>query len=230
MSSLQNDRCLVVFTRFPREGQSKTRLALEVGHKNATELNKSFIYDILLHFCQRDFDLVIAGAESDQEAEFSELAEDYGSFDSFFLPDGDTMDEQIFSSYCWAFTRYKKAILTASDIPQLSTQHINELFVDLEDNDVVFHMNHDGGTCPQGMKSPFDLFTSMAHRSIAHCGEWKQLLRKMNLKHKMEPEILIDIDTLNDLIIFYHWQQLLPLGSGMFCPVTVKAIKNTLGV
>lgn len=78
-----------------------------------------------------------------------------------------------------ALSKYKKAILTASDIPQLTRRHIKQMFADLEE------------------------FAS---------------------------EILIDIDTVDDLRIFYHWQNLLGNDSDMFCPITMDTIKKTLSL
>lgn len=230
MSSLTNERCLVVFTRFPRSGQSKTRLSQELGDENALRLHQAFLIDIFLRFKNRNFDLVVAGATSDTEDEFHGLARDYGSFDLFLSPQGDTTDEQITSSYRIALSRYRKAILTSSDISQLALRHVRQMLTDLDEFDVVFHMNHDGGTCPQGMKVAHDLFTQTMERSLAHCQEWKERLELLGLRYKLEPEILIDIDTLDDLVIFYHWQNLLGDDSDMFCPITVSTIKQVLSL
>lgn len=224
------ENCLIVFTRFPRSGVSKTRLAKEVGDEIAIRLHRAFLRDIFSRFANRDFDLVVAGATGDAEEEFRRLAENCGTFDWFFLPQGITTDEQISASYGMALSKYKKAILTASDIPQLTRRHIKQMFADLEEFDIVFHMNHDGGTCPQAMKVAYDLFTRTVERSLNHCREWKNRLEFLGLRYKLASEILIDIDTVDDLRIFYHWQNLLGGDSDMFCPITMDTIKKTLSL
>lgn len=225
---MKKEKAVILFTRFPREGISKTRLSSELGSGNAFKLNCAFLTDIIVRFRKRDFDLLIAGAKGDSEEDFIDLLRNYGAFDWFFLPSGNTTDEQIFSSYQIALLNYKKAILTASDIPQLSGKHIRKMFADLDHFDIVFHINQDGGTCPQGMKRAYDLFTPMTERSISHCSEWKYHLDQLGLKYKIEQEILIDVDTIDDLIIFYHWQNLLGEDSNMFCPITVQTIRDIL--
>lgn len=104
------------------------------------------------------------------------------------------------------------------------------MFVDLDKFDVVFHMNHDGGTCPQGMKIAYDLFTQTTEKFLAHCQEWRERLKSLGVSHKLESEILIDIDTIDDLLIFYHWQNLLGSDSDMFCPITMSTIKKALSL
>ena len=225
-----NERCVIVFTRFPREREGKTRLAQEVGNHIAALLNRAFLLDIFTRFKERDFDLLVAGASGDKEKEFAELINVHGSFDHFFLPDGATTDEQVRFAYQTALTRYKKVVLTASDIPQLTHRHIQQMFADLDEVDIVFHMNHDGGTCPQGMKVAYDLFTGSSERSIGHCREWKERIESLRLSHRLEPEILIDIDTLEDLVIFYHWQNLLGKESEMYCPITIQTVKEVLSL
>lgn len=207
---------------------SKTRLSKEVGDKNALRFHRAFLQDIFLRFKNRDFDLVVAAAKGDSEKEFHKLSDGFGTFDRFFLPQGATTDEQIFSSYNIALSKYGKAILTASDIPQFSHRHAKKMFADLDRFNVVFHMNHDGGTCPQGMTSAYDLFTHSVERSLTHCQEWKDRMESLNLTYKIEPEILIDIDTLDDLMLFYHWQNLLRNTSDMFCPITMGIVKKFL--
>ncbi len=227
---MKKEKCLIVFTRFPRIGKSKTRLSKSIGDQNTVYLHRAFLQDIFLRIKKRDFDLIIAAAAGDTEEEFHELVHQLGSFDQFLLPRGTTTDEQIISSYRTTLSKYKKAILTASDIPQFSHRHIRKMFADLNEFDVVFHMNHDGGTCPQGMKVAYDLFTHTIEKSLAHCQEWKGKLESLRLRYKLEPEILIDIDTIDDLLIFYHWQNLLGSNSDMFCPITMSIIKKVLSL
>jgi len=224
------ETCLIVFTRFPRSGMSKTRLAQELGDKIAIQLHQAFLKDIFSRFANRDFDLVVAGATGDTEEEFHKLAENCGTFDWFFLPSGTTMCDQIISSYRIALSRYKKAILTASDIPQFTHRHVRQMFTNLEEFDVIFHMNHDGGTCPQAMKVAHDLFTHTTEISLNHCREWKDRLELLGLRYKLVSEILIDIDTFDDLRIFYHWQNLLGSDSNMFCPITMGTIRKALSL
>lgn len=80
------ENCLIVFTRFPRSGVSKTRLAKELGNEIAIRLHRAFLRDIFSRFANRDFDLVVAGATGDAEEEFRRLAENCGTFDWFFYP------------------------------------------------------------------------------------------------------------------------------------------------
>ena len=227
---MKKERTVILFTRFPRERRSKTRLSQEIGGSNAVKLHCAFLADIFLRFQERDFDLLVAGATGDTEEDFTDLLKDHGTFDWFFLPSGTTTDEQIFSSYQIALLNYEKAVLTASDIPQLSVKHIRKMFADLDHFDIVFHMNHDGGTCPQGMRKAYDLFTPMTARSISHCSEWRYYLEQLHLKYKVEREILIDIDTIDDLVMFHHWQNLLGEDSDMFCPITTELIKKMLAL
>lgn len=74
MGSLTNENCLILFTRFPRRGKTKTRLAQELGDKNTVQLHKAFLRDIFSRFKERDFILVVAGATGDSREEFQRLA------------------------------------------------------------------------------------------------------------------------------------------------------------
>lgn len=88
-------------------------------------------------------------------------------------------------SYQNALNGNKKAILTGSDIPYLSVNMVNKMFEVLDNHDLVFYPNTDGGACPHGMKQVIDLFTGTNSRSKSYLQHWLKQIAKLGISCQM---------------------------------------------
>ncbi len=184
-------RVLLIFTKNPRLGRVKTRLAQTLGNAEALR-----IYRFLL--------------EKTREATLGVVAQRW-LFYSDWVEAGDEWPEKFFRKFVqWgpelgarmqdAFQRAfdtgaKKAIIIGSDCPELSSALLEEAFSRLEDHDMVLGPSTDGGYYLLGMKSPAPaLFRGIAWSTDTVCAATLEKIQAAGKSVFLLPE-LTDVDT-----------------------------------
>jgi hypothetical protein len=99
----------------------------------------------------------------------------------------------------------RKAVIVASDVPDLSARVMEEAISSLDSNDVVIGPCYDGGYYLLGLKELCkELFTGISWGTEQVCRQTLDAAREKNLKVHQLPT-LFDIDTVADL---RQWSQL----------------------
>lgn len=143
------ERLLLIFTRNPKLGKCKTRLAATIGDQAALD-----IYMILLqHTAEITKDL-----NCSKEVYFTEEPETNDLWDKMTytkrLQSGEDLGERMCNAFKSGFQKgYKKIIIIGSDIYDLNSEIIEEAFAELENSDFVIGPAADGGYYLLGMKS-----------------------------------------------------------------------------
>lgn len=194
---------LLIFTRNPKLGKAKTRLAKSVGDKTALE-----IYNFLLNKTK----------EVTQN-----LACDKAVFYSVKIRENDIWDAEIYQKYQQkgedlgvrmrnAFQNsfdagYDKVMIIGSDLYDLTPKHINDAFNKLDNNDVVIGPAEDGGYYLLGMKKlqPY-IFDNKAWGTSSVRKDTLEDLKKVNV-HLLEE--LNDVDVIEDIKNHKAFQQFL---------------------
>jgi len=185
------DSLLIVFAKNPKLGKVKTRLAQSIGNEKALEIYKS-----LLKITEAATSGLI---NTDVHIYSNELmSNEYWLGKKKFLQEGNQLGEKMKNAMETAFSMgYTKVILIGSDLPDMSTELIENAVLQLDLNDVVIGPAKDGGYYLVGMTKP-----------LSYIFENKQWSTSTVLKDTLENLIderiyllreLNDIDTFEDL-------------------------------
>lgn len=187
------DRLLLIFTRNPKLGKCKTRLAATIGDQAALD-----IYMILMRHTAE----ITKNLNCSKEVYYSDEVPDNDLWgkDNYAkqLQEGNDLGERMYNAFKSGFQKgYKKIILIGSDIYDLNSETIEEAFLEMENADFVIGPAADGGYYLVGMKT--------LNNEIFQNKNWgtESVLEDTlnNLTHKKVKllEIKNDIDVYEDL-------------------------------
>ena len=202
---------LIVFTRFPEPGKTKTRLIPALGPEGAARLQRQMTEHIL----------ATAAILSNRPGLTTEVRHDGGNSALMlewlgsqfsYRPQGPgDLGRRMVRAFEEAFRDSNKgAVIIGSDIPGISAQIIEQAFDGLQKNDLVIGPAHDGGYYLIGLKNtaPAEtyarLFENINWGTDAVLSQTLQTARKSGLGFIML-ETLADVDHPADL---HHWQKL----------------------
>ena len=153
---------LIIFGRYPVPGRTKTRLIPFLGAARAADFQRDLTDRTL-----RTDRLVARGRPVDLEACFeagslAKLRRWLGPDVIFSQQSSGDLGERMKTAFLRAFREgAQKVVLHGTDIPDLTTQHIDEAFEALKSKDLVLGPSTDGGYYLIGLKKPADLFDRM---------------------------------------------------------------------
>jgi rSAM/selenodomain-associated transferase 1 len=143
MSVKTEERCLVMFVRFPEQGQVKSRLAKDLGAEAAKNLYRCFVEDLLERFSGEGYSFRLAFHPPEKEREMREML---GDGLSYIPQAGDNLGERMKLAFLRCFSEGSRSVvLIGSDIPDLPALIIDEAFRALNENDAVIGPAADGG-------------------------------------------------------------------------------------
>ena len=186
-------KLILVFTRNPELGKVKTRLAKTIGDQSAL-----LIYQFLLQHTQK----VVRSIEADKAVYYSEKIRENDIWDSTIfqkhLQIGKDLGERMQNAFQTSFNhKYNQIIIVGSDLFDLQSQHIEEAFNKLEDNNVVIGPAKDGGYYLLGMKK---LYTKLfKNKQWGTSSVLKDTLSNLKNEKVFLLEELNDIDTFEDM-------------------------------
>ncbi|MGB5204559.1 TIGR04282 family arsenosugar biosynthesis glycosyltransferase [Eudoraea sp.] len=187
------DRLLLIFTRNPKLGKCKKRLAAVIGDQAALD-----IYMILLqHTAEITKDL-----NCSKEVYYSEEIPENDLWDkdnyAKQLQEGNDLGERMYNGFKSGFQKgYQKIIIIGSDIYDLNSETIEAGFNSLENSDFVIGPAADGGYYLLGMKT--------LNKEIFLNKNWgtetvlEDTLNNLNHKKVKLLQIKNDIDVYEDL-------------------------------
>lgn len=134
-------RAVIIFVRNPELGKVKTRLAKQIGDKQALKVYT----ELLLHThevaCNLDCDKIVYYADSITENDLWENSQ-FGKR----LQEGESLGNRMMLAFFELFQQgYSKVIIIGSDCPELTTFIIEDAFDKLDNTEVVIGPSSDGG-------------------------------------------------------------------------------------
>lgn len=194
------DRLLLIFTRNPKLGKCKTRLAAAIGDQAALD-----IYMILLQHTAK----ITKDLNCSKEVYYSEEIPENDLWDkgnyTKQLQEGNDLGERMYNAFISGFERgYQKIIIIGSDIYDLNSETIEAGFNSLENSDFVIGPAADGGYYLLGMKT--------LNKEIFLNKNWgtetvlEDTLKNLNHKKVKLLQIKNDIDVYEDLKEFDVFQ------------------------
>ena len=133
---------IILFTRVPKEGTTKTRLYNFVQPKQAVEIQKKLLKKNykLLSDLNKELFVFHDGNERDNEFMNSIIPAD-----KFFYQRGENLGDKMYNAIKDVIEDGDKVILLGSDIANLSKNIIDMAFKNLNTVDIVINPSEDGG-------------------------------------------------------------------------------------
>ena len=194
---------LIIFVKTPVPGLVKTRLQPDLTRRESAQVYIAFLKDLDTKFFNRN-NYACWYAVSPELFDEHLLARII-HLDNYFLQEGQDLGERMNHAFQTLFCKgYKKVVLIGSDLPSLSSEIINQAFLNLDRNDCVIGPSKDGGNYLIALNNPLPaLFQDLIWSSSSVFNKTVKLLDKTGITYFRLPE-LADIDTAEELISFYQ--------------------------
>lgn len=199
--SIKNKNALIIFTKIPIPGFTKTRMQSHISEEESKILHINILKDLSDQIKGVDAKVFVffTGEYNKQllESIFKEAV--------FLQQCNGTIWEKMNDSINRVYDRgYKNIILIGSDIPQLDSYHINNMFLNLKDNNIVLSPTYDEGYCLIGMDKPYNEVFDVDNYSSKNPGKsvFKITLELSNNRSRKVyvSNSFLDLDTFEDII------------------------------
>jgi rSAM/selenodomain-associated transferase 1 len=186
----QSTNLLLIFTRNPELGKVKTRLAKTIGDEAALD-----IYKFLLEHTKQ----VTQNLSCDKAVYYSVKVRENDIWDATTYQkhqqEGSDLGVRMLNAFQQAFSRgYEKVVIIGSDLPDVTSEHINNAFEKLSSNDVVMGPAEDGGYYLLGIKK--------LHANIFQHKDWGTSTVRKDTLNDLQNESVHLLETLNDVDVF----------------------------
>lgn len=195
----KRNNSLIIFLRYPENGNVKTRLAKTTSYDFATSFYKTCAERIINEV--KEIKSINRFAFYSNKDEKTKVEKWLGSKLFFSPQEGKSLGERMQNAFAKVFSSgAKKVVIVGTDVPDLSAEIIREAFNKLDESDVVIGPSKDGGYYLLGMKKLHNqLFEDIEFSTAEVYSETVSRLKNFNLTYHILPE-LQDIDTEEDLI------------------------------
>lgn len=189
------DTAVAIFCKAPILGNVKTRLAADVGPKQATKIYRALAEHVVWNVRHAGLPTVLF-IDKEQTAE---AFHNWLGGDLEVQTGGDLGEKMLNATQTIIKAGYKRVIIVGTDSPYLDTQIVHDAAVQLEKFDVVLGPAVDGGYYLIGMSGLHpELFENMKWSTDRVLEDTTQRAKESNLTvHLLKT--LIDIDTKEDL-------------------------------
>jgi uncharacterized protein len=136
------DELLLVFVKYPVEGQVKTRLAATIGHEAACALYRCFVTDTMAMSRKAGYGTRVCFHPPEAAASVGYWL---GADGDYQPQKGADLGERMSNAFAVAFRQFTRVVLMGSDAPDLPAHLIDDAFEKLKTCDAVIGPAHDGG-------------------------------------------------------------------------------------
>ena len=206
-----NRNRLIVFTRFPEAGKTKTRLIPELGAEGAAQLQRE-LTEYFIATCRQasalfPFEIEVCFTGADDKCFSSWLGEGL----SYRPQEGSDLGERMKNAFRSAFDEgCSRVILTGIDCPYLTTSHLGEALTLLENDSVVIGPAEDGGYTLIGLSAPNDaLFAGIPWGTSTVLANTLAAVNDAGLSPALLPT-LADIDRAEDVARWHEFRGSIP--------------------
>ena len=141
---------LVILTKAPEPGQSKTRLVPPLSFEEAAELARALLIDQLQNLANFTVAQLFLAFTPSSSSSFFETLLPHGA--SCFCQQGDSLGDRMQHAFEVLFARgFPRVVLIGSDLPAVPLAVLTDAFASLENNNAVLGPSLDGGYYLVGM-------------------------------------------------------------------------------
>ena len=208
MSMTRQSSCLLmIVTRGPIPGETKTRLGATIGMARAAELHRAFLADLAERFIpvpngrrSYDFGWAYAPADYDFAAAMREISPRTGNRHDWFVPQlGDNFADRLMNLFRWSHEHgYERTQILASDSPHLPYDFMPKGFELLKSTDILLGRVEDGGYYVIGMRGVHEVVSPAVMSTADAASDLVAAARAMGLRVGELPSSF-DVDTESDL-------------------------------
>lgn len=191
---------LIVFTRYPVPGVTKTRLIPELGHQNAADVHRRLTENIIHQIIQLQTEKELLCDVCYTGGSKEEMERWLGNELSYAQQVQGDLGVRMYKAIKGVLdTGAIKIILIGTDILEPVSGYIEKALSVLNENDIVLGPTIDGGYWLVGMKRAFNIFDGIPWGTETVLIQTLSLIKQQRLKVFLLPEIN-DIDRVDDLI------------------------------
>jgi hypothetical protein len=219
------DNVVILFTRIPVPGKTKTRLMPFLTGEECCLLQRAFLCDVfdVLRGVDAECDIVVA---YEPEGDVPELIELLPGAKEYFPQHGGDLGERMLNAIDRMLTSgYGRCLLIGSDMPLLKPDFITGAFRSLDSHDIVLNPTEDGGYYLVGMKEPCEELFRLEKYGVSSVFEKTMAAAETSGKTVAVGAPTMDIDTPED---FIRLKERLEQEKQETCPETRKALKIML--
>lgn len=213
------NKAVVVFTRVPFPGQTKTRMMPYLKEEECAKLHESFLMDIGAECQKTDADLFVYYTDDRRiNSDWTDnddilwkkkrrfLVSAFGKDTSYRIQKGDSLGDRMYNAiYEVLHMEYDECILIGTDILEIHKNDIEQAFRILEERDVVFGPTEDGGYYLVGMKEPIkEVFGIQSYGHGTVLEDTLKGLEKLEITTGCV-RTLSDMDTPEDLKVYRQY-------------------------
>ncbi|MFC1891566.1 TIGR04283 family arsenosugar biosynthesis glycosyltransferase [Thermodesulfobacteriota bacterium] len=190
---------LIIFTRYPVPGKTKTRLIPLIGSLGAADLQRR-LTEKTLKTAHQAASVSSIGIDIHFEGSSQKKMKQWlGSGLNYEYQRKGNIGDRMFQSFDDVFKKgCRKAVLIGTDIPGLEAEHLRKAFNALERNDLVLGPSTDGGYWLIGLNRPVDIFKGIDWSTSSVHKQTLSAAKDQGLKTQLI-DTLTDIDTAEDL-------------------------------
>lgn len=150
-------KAVIVFTRVPLPGQTKTRMMPYLSARQCANLHSCFLKDVKNACMDTEADLFVCYTPEGKEGLLYPLL---GEEVVYFPQEGEDLGERMCHAIESVLRKgYDACVLIGTDVPEIRAKHLIEAFavlgIEKVAKDVVFGPTVDGGYYLVGMKKPY---------------------------------------------------------------------------
>ncbi len=199
--------CINIFVKFPQAGKVKTRLAAEIGQRQAAHVYRFCVEDLLERLRKIDIDQVINFSPPQQDKQIKKwLTTAY----NFTPQKGYDLGSRMKNAFVHSFScGYENVIIIGSDNPDIPLDFFSRAFAALNSKGAVIGPDNDGGYYLIGFtKASFcpAVFDNINWSTPAVFNETCEKLKMNSVQYQVLP-FWKDIDTVDDLAAFMNRQR-----------------------
>ena len=192
---------IIVFTRYPIPGRTKTRLIPTLGAKGAADLQRHLTEQVVetVRQCSQSCGVQVEIRFNGGSATL--MSRWLGTNLVYRRQEGRDLGEKMFNSFQQAFAEGSlKVILIGADIPDLTVTILEASLDLLDENDVVLGPANDGGYYLLGLREPTpSIFQNISWGSSRVLAETSQRAYGLGLKLGFV-KTLDDVDSPQDIL------------------------------
>lgn len=199
MANMVTDQ-LILFTRYPEAGQTKTRLIPVLGAEGAADFQRHMTERLVGQVKKFQEQRAVSFAVRFAGGDAAVMRQWLGDLGRYAPQQGENLGARLQQAFSAAFAEgFQKVVVIGADCPALSPQILAEAFCLLEKNDVVLGPARDGGYYLVGLRAPHaELFTQVAWGTGDVLAQTIENASRIHLSVKLlEP--LADVDRPEDL-------------------------------
>lgn len=217
------NKALILFTRVPIPGQTKTRLMPFLNGEECADLHSCFVKDIYEKAKCVDADLFVFYTPKDEKERLTSILDR----EAVCLPQyGKDLGERMKHAIGIVLRMgYESVVLIGTDIPQIHPETMRNAFDSLEEKEIVIHPTFDGGYYLIGMKKEYEsIWQIERYGTNTVIYDTLQHMRAERLSTAVG-QMYYDVDDKEDLL---HLYDDIKKGAVCNCPVTIDYLELAL--